>query len=134
MYQALGYLTVIVHLAFIAFVLGGGLLARRWRWVAPFQLAALGWGILSELDWALTCPLTTLQKYFDHLAGLSSYHGGFVAHYLIPFTHHEGLSLTWKFIMVLMVIAFNVFAYLPISKRNKGAENHASDARLLNRP
>jgi CheY-like chemotaxis protein len=72
MYRALADLTIVVHLAFMAFVVCGGLWARRRRWLVPVHLAALGWGVLSELNPNVICPLTALQKFFAHRAGCAA--------------------------------------------------------------
>ena len=74
---------VLVHLAFIVFVVAGALLLlrdARWAWLhAPAAL----WGAYAELT-ATLCPLTPLENALRRRAGAAGYEGGFVEHYLIP--------------------------------------------------
>ena len=50
-------LVILVHVAFIVFVLFGGLLAFRWRWMPWAHLPAVVWGVAVEL-FGWVCPLT----------------------------------------------------------------------------
>ena len=62
MYPLLADLVLIVHLAFVVFVLFGGLLVLRWRWIAWLHLPAALWGAVVEFtDWI--CPLTPLENW-----------------------------------------------------------------------
>ena len=63
---------VLVHLAFIAFVALGALLAARWRWVPWLHIPALLWGVLVETTGRL-CPLTDLENALRTRAGQSGY-------------------------------------------------------------
>jgi Protein of Unknown function (DUF2784) len=76
-------LVVVLHLAFIVFVLAGGFMAWRWPRLAWAHIPALA--IVATL-FALSadCPLTDLEKYLRREAGQSAYQDGFVAHYLAP--------------------------------------------------
>ena len=50
-------LTVAVHFTFVLFVIFGGVLACKWRWVRWLHLPALVYGLLIEIfNWY--CPLT----------------------------------------------------------------------------
>ncbi len=54
-FRLLADATVIVHLAFVAFVVCGGVLALRWRRVAWFHVPAAAWGAWVEFaGWV--CP------------------------------------------------------------------------------
>lgn len=82
-YRLAAALVVVVHLAFVAFVVGGGYLAWRWRTVAPLHLTALAISVSLALL-GLDCPLTDLEKWLRKQAGERVYRGGFIAHYLVP--------------------------------------------------
>ncbi len=71
------------HLLFILFVLFGGLLVLRWRWLTWLHLPAATWGVLVEVL-HLECPLTRWENLFRQAAGQGGYGGGFIEHYLIP--------------------------------------------------
>jgi hypothetical protein len=111
MYRALTEVTIIVHLAFIAFVVTGGIVARRRRWLTIVHLAALSWAVYAELSPGIVCPLTTVENLFAVRAGITSYRGDFVAHYLAPLIYQEGLPSNWQFALTVLVIAFNAFIY-----------------------
>ena len=79
-----------VHLAFIAFVLCGGLLALWRPRLAWLHLPAAAWGAFIEImGWI--CPLTPLENYFLKLAGGISYQDDFIARYLWPIIYPAGL-------------------------------------------
>ena len=53
-------LVILVHVGFIVFVLFGGLLAFRWRWMLLAHLPGVAWGAAVELL-GMVCPLTPLD-------------------------------------------------------------------------
>ena len=64
LYRLLTDLTVALHFAFLIFVVAGGLLARRHRWVAIPHLLAAVWGVYVEAMPGIICPLTPLENLF----------------------------------------------------------------------
>lgn len=114
--------TIIVHLAFIVFVVAGGILAGRWRWLVPVHLAALAWAIYAELSPGIICPLTAIENFFAGRAGVTGYNEDFVAHYLVPVIYQEGLPVKWQYVLVLVVFTFNVLIYASLLwKRSRSA-------------
>jgi hypothetical protein len=74
---------VLLHLAFIAAVVVGGLLVLRRPRLAAFQLPIFAWGAAVNLaGWP--CPLTALENGLRARGGLPTYPGAFVTHYLLP--------------------------------------------------
>jgi hypothetical protein len=70
-----------VHLAFIVWVIFGTLVTRGRAWLTGFHLASIVWGIIAEVGpWP--CPLTLLEERFEDAAGLHSYAGDCLVHYL----------------------------------------------------
>ncbi|HLB85193.1 MAG TPA: DUF2784 domain-containing protein, partial [Steroidobacteraceae bacterium] len=59
-YRLLADAVLIVHLAFIAFVVLGGLLVLRWPRIAWLHLPAVAWGAWIEFSGGI-CPLTPLE-------------------------------------------------------------------------
>lgn len=114
-------MVLVVHLAFIAFVLGGGLLALWRPRIAWLHLPAAAWGALIEFaGW--TCPLTPLENYFLELAGGVSYRGDFIARYLWPIIYPEGLTPAVQQALGTLVIALNCIIYAAVgfgAKRRK---------------
>jgi len=72
---------MVVHFAFILFVIAGGMLAWRWHWIAWPHGAALVWA-LAAITVGVSCPLTGLEKHLLSRAGESGYDGGFIDRYL----------------------------------------------------
>src|SRR5689334_19688861 len=68
-YRVLTELTVAVHFAFLVFVVAGGWLARRHRWIAIPHLLAAAWGVYVEAMPGILCPLTPLENLFALRAG-----------------------------------------------------------------
>jgi hypothetical protein len=91
-YRLLTDLTVAVHFAFLIFVVAGGFLARRHRWLVVPHLLAAAWGVYVEATPGLICPLTPLENAFALRAGEAGYDGGFIEHYLVPIIYPEGLT------------------------------------------
>ena len=115
-YKILADLTVIAHLAFIIFVLFGGLLCFKWKWFYWVHVPAFIWGILIEI-WGWICPLTPLENYFYRMSGKAGYAGGFIEHYIIPIIYPAGLTRTLQFIFAALVILTNIAVYYFILAR-----------------
>ena len=81
LYRLMADLVVVTHVAFLVFVGGGSLLARRRPWVAWLHVSSLTWAVAS-ITIGIPCPLTALEKLFRRLADEGAYGGGFVDHYI----------------------------------------------------
>lgn len=110
LYRILADILVLLHLAFVCFVVLGGLLVlrrRRWAWV---HLPVAVWGALVEfMGWV--CPLTPLEVRFRILGGEGGYTGGFVENYLIPLLYPGNLTRGHQVVLGLFVVALNAFFY-----------------------
>src|SRR5438477_12719207 len=90
-YRALADCVVLVHAAFVAFVMLGGFLAWRWRAVVWAHVpAAVRGAAIEYAGW--TCPLTPLENAPRARAGLAGYRGGAVEHYVIPLLQPAALT------------------------------------------
>jgi uncharacterized protein DUF2784 len=105
-----GDAVVVVHLAFIAFVVGGGALLFAWPRIAWLHLPAVAWGVYAELT-STICPLTPLENALRMRAGQSGYAGGFVEHYLVPIIYPAGLTPRVQTFIGVFVIAVNLVFY-----------------------
>lgn len=101
---------LVLHLAFIVFVLVGGLLALRWRGAPWLHLPAAAWGVYIELSGGL-CPLTPLENSLRRAAGEAGYAGGFIEHYLLPLIYPAGLTQEIQYLLAAIVVGVNVLAY-----------------------
>ena len=118
MYRGFADAVLVAHLAFIAFVLGGGLLALRWPRLAWLHLPSAAWGALIEFaGW--TCPLTPLENYFLERAGSISYREGFIAHYLWPIVYPADLTPAIQNTLGGFVIVLNGIIYAVVVIRAK---------------
>lgn len=111
---------LVLHLAFIAFVIFGGLLALRWRRVVVLHVPAVAWAIFVELTGAV-CPLTYVENQFRAAAGLSGYAGDFVGNYLMRIIYPAGLTRTMQVLLAVVVIVVNasIYAAMLHSKRTR---------------
>jgi hypothetical protein len=104
-------LVVVIHLLFILFVVLGGFLAWRWRWLPWIHLPAAFWGMMIELaGWI--CPLTPFENALRARAGQAGYEGGFIEHYVLPVIYPGNLTRTIQIGLGLLVLLVNVVAYV----------------------
>lgn len=101
---------VLFHLVFIVFVMFGGLLALRWKWLTGFHLPAVAWGMSVELL-HLYCPLTPLENLLRAKAGDAGYAGGFIEHYLIALIYPVGLTPAVQVWLGVLVALANLLVY-----------------------
>lgn len=103
-------LMLALHLGFIAFVVSGGLLVLRYRWIVYLHIPAAIWGAFVEISGRI-CPLTTWENSFRQSAGESGYAESFVEHYLVPVIYPAGLTRSVQFAIAGFVIVTNVVIY-----------------------
>lgn len=109
---------LVVHLAFILFVVLGGLLVLRWPSLAWIHMPVVLWGAAIEF-FGWICPLTPLEKWLRVLGGESGYPGGFIAHYLLPLIYPAGLTRNVQFVLGALVISVNLAVYLVLWRRTR---------------
>jgi hypothetical protein len=109
-YRLLADLVLVLHAAFVVFVMLGGLLAWRWPRLAWVHLPLVAWGAGIEFLGGI-CPLTPLENRWRLLAGQQGYPGGFVEHYVLPVLYPEGLTRTAQFLLGALVLGVNVSIY-----------------------
>lgn len=113
LYRILADLVVLAHLGFIGFVVFGGLLALRWRWMPWLHLPAVTWGIFIELTGRI-CPLTPLENALRRAGGLAEYSQSFIERYVVPVVYPAELTRELQLTMGLALIGLNalIYAYL----------------------
>jgi hypothetical protein len=118
MYRILAELVVGLHLLFVVFVVAGGLLALRWRWLAWLHIPAAIWGALIEFaGWV--CPLTPLEQTLRAAAGEAGYRGGFIEHYMLPVLYPSGLTRGIQVGLGVVVLALNLVIYGYLFRRRR---------------
>ena len=115
-YRALADLVLVLHLAFIVFVVLGGLLALRWRLAPVIHLPAAFWGAFVEVSGRI-CPLTPLENSLRRAAGEAGYPGGFIEHYLLATIYPAGLTREVQLALGGLAIATNLIIYAWVWRR-----------------
>jgi len=115
-YRALANGVVLVHAAFVAFVMLGWFLAWRWGAVVWAHVPAALWGAAIEYG-GWICPLTPLENALRARAGLEGYRGGFVEHYVIPLLYPAGLTRPAQAVLGTLVVVVNFVAYTVLIRR-----------------
>jgi len=112
------HLVVVLHFGFVCFVVLGGLLVWRWRWLLFLHIPAVLWGVLIEFQGWL-CPLTPLEQRLRQVAGQAGYSGGFIEHYLQPVLYPSALNRGAQIFLGTFVVAINVVVYGLLLARNR---------------
>jgi hypothetical protein len=108
--------TLVIHLAFVLFVMLGAALSLRWRWVPRLHLPAAVWGAAVEFTGS-GCPLTGLENRMRVAAGEAGYSGGFVEHYLVPLIYPPALTREMQAAFGIVVVLVNVALYAWLVRR-----------------
>ncbi|HOS96200.1 MAG TPA: DUF2784 domain-containing protein [Deltaproteobacteria bacterium] len=109
-YQYLADGVVVVHLAFILFVLLGGLTIPAWPRMAWVHLPCVLWGAMVEsAGWI--CPLTPLENFLRSRAGQGSYGGDFVLHLIEPVIYPPWLTREIQLFLGSLVVLVNLCVY-----------------------
>lgn len=116
--RVLADVIVVAHLGFVVFVVLGGFLALRWRWIPWLHLPAAAWGALLELG-GWTCPLTPLENRLRQVAGDAGYAGGFVEHYMLPVVYPEALTRPGQVVLGVLVCLVNAAVYALVWQRRR---------------
>lgn len=112
-YQLAATAIAVLHLAFILFVIFGGLLVLRWPRLLWLHLPAAVWGVLIEwMSWY--CPLTRWENHFLRQAGRAGYDGGFVAHYIMPVLYPAGMTRGLEIAIGAFVLVLNAVIYMRV--------------------
>lgn len=101
---------LLLHLAFILFVLLGGAMTIWLRWIPFIHLPAAVWGFFVELT-GRVCPLTYLENYFRIKAGQSGYAESFIEHYLLDIIYPSGLTREIQLALAGVVVVVNIAIY-----------------------
>jgi hypothetical protein len=110
LYGFLADLVLLIHLSFVLFVIGGGLLVLKWPRIGWLHLPAAAWGALIEFT-GWICPLTPLENRFLMQSGKSAYEGDFIDRYVLPILYPSALTREMQIALGLLVVLINAGAY-----------------------
>jgi hypothetical protein len=122
-YRLAADLILIVHLAFVALVVLGGVLVLRWPRFMWVHVPALLWGLAIEFI-GFVCPLTPLENWLRERAGEATYEGGFIEHYITSLLYPDGLTREIQILLGVLVLVSNVAIYGYSFARWKRAKEH----------
>jgi hypothetical protein len=109
---------LLLHGAFVLFVVAGGLLVIRWPRLAWVHVPAAVWGALIEFA-GFICPLTPLEKAWRRAAGEQAYEGGFIEHYVTAALYPSGLTRAVQIALGLLVLGVNGWVYWTLWRRRR---------------
>jgi len=109
-YKILADLVVLIHLAWILFLIFGAVMGYRIRWIRWLHLAGLGFSVVLQI-FSTICPLTHLEVWLRERYDPSlAYPGAFIAYYAekLVYLEVDSVLLFW---LTLGVVLTNVTIY-----------------------
>jgi hypothetical protein len=134
-YRLLGDAVMLVHFAFLVFVVTGGFLAWRWPWVIWPHVATALWGF-STIVFSLRCPLTDVEDWARVRGGEAPLSGtGFIDHYLENVVYPERYTHAVQTMAAMLVLfSWVVFAARRWRSRRSRRGRHARAVPTGRRP
>jgi len=124
--RALADAVLLFHLAFVLFVVLGGLLVlrrRRWAWL---HLPCAAWGVLIEFaGWI--CPLTPLEVSLRMRGGEAGWAGDFIGHYVTAALYPQGLTRGVQIALGSFALLLNAAVYAWIVARRRRSRPDQSE-------
>ena len=118
MYELGADLTLIIHFAFILFIIFGALLFFITTKIIFIHIPAFIWGSYIELTNSI-CPLTYLENWFLHKANLTTYSEGFIQNHLVPIVYPVSLTKDLQTYLGIVLIVINIVFYAFIFNKLK---------------
>ena len=116
---------LLVHGAFVLFVVAGGYLVLRWPRLAWLHVPAALWGAAIEFA-GFVCPLTPLEQAWRRAAGGRGYEGGFIEHYVTAALYPSGLTRAVQMALGLLVLGVNGWVYWKLCRRRAAEARRAT--------
>ena len=112
LYRIAADAVMVLHFAFLVFVVAGPLLAWQWRRLVWAHLPALAWAGATVFV-GLACPLTSLEKSLRRSAGGEGYEGGFVDRYIEDVVYPDEYTSLLRTLAAAVIVA----GYLGLRRR-----------------
>jgi hypothetical protein len=110
LFRVLADIVLVLHFAFVLFVVFGGVLALRWRRLALVHVPIALYGAIIEFV-GFVCPLTPLEVWLRRRGGEAGYAEGFVEHYITAAIYPTGLTREIQFALGVVVLLINAAVY-----------------------
>ena len=115
-------LIVVIHIAFVGFVVLGGLMVRRWPGLMWLHVPAFCWGV--GIEWAgQVCPLTPLENWLRRQGDGTVYEYDFVEQYALLLLYPEGLTRMGQVALGSLVLVLNLVIYGAIWRRHSRGQH-----------
>jgi hypothetical protein len=112
----------------VIFVLCGGLLTLKWRWIAWLHLPAALWGAIVEFT-GWICPLTPLENWLRAQDGEAPSSSDFIAQYLLPVLYPGDLTRGIQLLLGTVVVALNAAVYWWLWRATQGKKTQLTNQR-----
>jgi hypothetical protein len=133
-YRGAADAVLLVHIAFVLFVILGGLLVFRWPRMAWVHAPVALYGALIEFA-GFTCPLTPLEIWLRQRGGEAGYSGGFIEHYITAALYPTGLTREVQLALGTGVLLLNGTVYwLWLRRRRRLRDTTRNDGDSASRP
>lgn len=116
LHRLLADAVLVIHFAFVLFVVLGGLLVVRWPRLAWIHVPVALYGAMIEFA-GFICPLTPLENSLRRSGGEAGYEGGFIEHYITAALYPAGLTRQIQIALGIAVLALNAGIYGVLVRR-----------------
>ena len=116
LYRTAADAVVVAHIAFVLFVVLGGVLVDRYRRLAWVHVPAVAWGVAIEWLGGI-CPLTPLENHLRQRGGATGYHGDFIDKYLLPLLYPANVTAEVQMWLGGAALGINLLVYWRIARR-----------------
>jgi len=124
--RMLADVVVLLHLAFIVFVLFGGLLVLWWPRLTWLHLPAAAWGAAVEYG-GWICPLTPLEHWLRSEEPAPGPASDFTGNYVLPLLYPTWLTHDVQVVLGTVVVIVNLVVYgWLLRRRFSNANPHRS--------
>jgi hypothetical protein len=121
LYRAAADIVLLLHAAFVLFVMLGGLLVLRRPKLAWTHVPAVVWAAFVEFTGRI-CPLTPLEVALRERAGEAGYPCDFVEHYIVSLLYPDGLTRDTQTTLGALVVVVNALIYVAMAVRERRRE------------
>lgn len=115
---------MLLHMAFIIFVLCGSVLSLRWPRISYMHLPTVLWAAWIQFQGGY-CPLTPLENWLREQGAQPAYETGFIEHYIGSLIYPGAIPASTHVLLGLFVLLLNavVYGWLIYQRHNRRSKN-----------